>query len=76
VRAVAVLALGKIATSDSVLARRWAPAFARHCSTHSCPLVRNNSMLVRHFCRRVSSNIVVLSLIIIVVVFCYAVVFG
>ena len=47
VRAVAVLALGKIAVSDSVLARRWAPAFARSCSTHSCPLVRNNSMLVR-----------------------------
>jgi hypothetical protein len=46
VRAVAVLALGKIATSDSVLARRWAPAFARSCSTHSCPLVRNNAMLV------------------------------
>lgn len=46
VRAVAVLALGKIATSDSVLARRWAPAFARSCGTHSCPLVRNNSMLV------------------------------
>jgi hypothetical protein len=58
VRAVAVLALGKIATSDSVLARRWAPAFARHCSTHSCPLVRNNSMLVRHCCRRVCNNIV------------------
>ena len=49
VRAVAVLALGKIASSDSVLARRWAPAFARSCSTHSCPLVRNNAMLVR-FC--------------------------
>ena len=46
VRAVAVLALGKIATSDSVLARRWAPAFARSCSAHSCPLVRNNAMLV------------------------------
>ncbi len=50
VRAVAVLALGKIATSDSVLARRWAPAFARSCSTHSCPLVRNNAMLVRFHC--------------------------
>ena len=47
VRAVAVLALGKIATSDSTLARRWAPAFARSCSTHTCPLVRNNAMLVQ-----------------------------
>jgi hypothetical protein len=52
VRAVAVLALGKIATSDSVLARRWAPAFARSCSTHSCPLVRNNAMLVSLLCCR------------------------